>query len=124
VTNEITMLQDERRRHGRFNKRSSILYRRFEDIAKDKHAQRGELCDFSGGGARFLANQALDKGSQLILELEFVGWQEEGEEWTKTGNPSDIGRLKAIGAVMWCAKDASLPNRFEVGVSFTGRIRE
>ncbi len=124
MTNEIILLQDERRRHGRFDKRSSILYRRFEDIAKDKNAQRGKLCDFSGGGVRFLANQQLDKDSQLILELEFAGWQEDGEEWTRTGNPSDIGRLKAIGAVMWCAKDASQPNKYEVGVRFTGRIRD
>lgn len=123
MTNEITMLQDERRRHGRFSKRSSILYRRFEDIAKDKQAQRGELCDFSGGGVRFLANQALAKDSQLILELEFAGWQEDGEEWNQTGNPSDIGRLKAIGAVMWCAQDSSQTKKYEVGVRFTGRIR-
>jgi len=123
VTNEISMLQDERRRHGRFGKHSSLLYRRFEDIAKDKHAQRGELYDFSGGGVRFRANQALDKGSQLILELDFVGWQEDGDEWIQTGNPADLGRLKAIGEVMWCATDSSQPNKHEVGVRFTGRIR-
>jgi len=123
VTNEISMLQDERRRHGRFNKRSSILYRRFEDIAKDKQAQHGELCDFSGGGVRFLANQELAKDSQLILELEFSGWQEDGEEWTRTGDPSDIGSLKAIGAVMWSAPHDSQSNKYEVGVRFTGRIR-
>lgn len=123
MTNDITMLQDERRRHGRFDKRSSILYRRFEDIAKDKHAQRGELCDFSGGGVRFLANQELTKGSQLILELDFAGWQEDGEEWVKTGNPADLGKLKAIGEVMWCTKDSDQPTKYEAGVRFTGRIR-
>jgi len=123
VTNEITMLQDERRLHGRFHKRSTILYRRFEDIAQDKHAQRGELCDFSGGGVRFLANQELEKNSQLILELDFSGWQEDGEEWIQTGDPGDIGRLKAIGAVMWCAKESEQPAKYEVGVRFTGRIR-
>lgn len=123
MTNEINMLQDERRRHGRFDKRSTILYRRFEDIAKDKKAQRGELCDFSGGGVRFLANQQLDKNSQLILELDFSGWQDEGEDWIQTGNPADIGRLRAIGQVMWCAEDAAQPGRYEVGVRFTGRVR-
>jgi c-di-GMP-binding flagellar brake protein YcgR len=123
VTNEITMLQDERRRHDRLGKRLSILYRGFEDIAKDKHAQRGELCDFSGGGARFLANQELHKGSQLILELDFVGWQEDGEEWVQTGNPADLGKLKAIGEVMWCANTSDQPTKHEVGVRFTGRIR-
>ena len=116
------MLHDERRRHGRFDKRLTILYRRFEDIAKDKRAQRGELFDFSGGGARFLANQELEKNSQLILEVDFVGWQDDGEEWSQTGNPADVGRLKAIGAVMWCTKAASQPTKYEVGVRFTGRI--
>lgn len=123
MTNETTMLQDERRRHDRLGKRSSLLYRGFEDIAKDKHVQRGELCDFSGGGVRFLANQELNKGSQLILELDFVGWQEDGDEWTQTGDPADIGTLKAIGEVMWCSKNNAQPPRHEVGVRFTGRIR-
>ncbi len=123
MTKEISMLlEEERRRHGRFNKRQAILYRRFEDIAKDKHAMRGELCDFSGGGVRFLADQELYKNSQLILELDFPGWQDEGEEWTQTGNPSDIGRLKAIGTIMWCSRAEAQPTKFEVGVRFTGRI--
>ena len=123
MTNEITMLQDERRRHSRFDKRSFLLYRGFEDIAKDKHAQRGKLCDFSGGGVRFLANQELSKGNQLILELDFAGWQEDGEEWIQTGNPADLGKLKAIGEVMWCSQDTTQPTKYEVGVRFTGRIR-
>ena len=123
MTNEIGMLQEERRRHGRFNKRTTILYRRFEDISQNKRAQRGELCDFSGGGVRFLASQALEKHSQLILELDFVGWLEEGDEWVQTGDPGDISKLKAIGAVMWCTTAEEQPDKFEVGVSFTGRVR-
>lgn len=123
MTNEMAMLQDERRRHDRFARRLFILYRGFEDIDKDKHAQRGELCDFSGGGVRFLANQELTKGSQLILELDFAGWQEDGDEWVQTGNQADLGKLKAIGEVMWCAQESAQPTRHEVGVRFTGRIR-
>lgn len=123
MTNEIAMLQDERRRHDRFHKRATILYRGFEDIAKDKHAQRGELLDFSGGGARFLANQEVEKNCQLILELDFIGWQEDGEEWTQTGDPGDISKLRAIGAVMWCTQDETQPTKYEVGVRFTGRVR-
>lgn len=118
------MLQDERRQHGRFSRRATIHYRRFEDIAKDTNAQLGKLCDFSGGGARFLASQAIDKGTQIILELDFTGWTEDGDEWTQTGDPGDIGRLKAIGAVMWCTKnDSTQPERYEIGVRFTGRVR-
>jgi len=123
VTNEITMLHDERRRHDRFHRSSSISYRRFEDITKDAHAQRGNLCDFSGGGVRFLANQAIAKGTQIILELEFTGWVEDDDEWTNTGNPADVGTLKAIGEVMWCAGDTAQPGKHEIGVRFTGRIR-
>lgn len=123
MTNEITMLQDERRQHDRFRRRSAISYRRFEDITKNTHAQRGHLCDFSGGGARFLANQAITKGTQIILELEFTGWVEDDDEWTQTGDPGDIGVLKAIGAVMWCANDSAQPGKYEIGVRFTGRVR-
>lgn len=117
------MLQDERRQHDRLHRRSNISYRRFEDIAKNTHAQRGNLCDYSGGGVRFLANQAIDKGTQIILELEFAGWVEDGDEWTPTGDPGDIGILKAIGSVMWCAKDSAQPAKYEIGVRFTGRVR-
>ena len=123
MTNEIAMLQEERRRHERFHKRSTIFYRGFEDIAKDKRAQRGTLLDFSGGGARFLANQELEKNSQVIIELDFTGWIEEGDEWIQTGDPADVSKLKAIGAIMWCTKDESEPDKYEVGVRFTGRIR-
>ena len=123
MINENTMLHDERRRHFRFDKRSFILYRSFEEIAKDKHAQNGELLDFSGGGVRFLANQELRKGCQLILELNFPGWQAEAEEWVQTGEPSDVGKLQAIGEVMWCTIDTCQPTKYEVGVRFTGRIK-
>ncbi len=123
MSDEIDMLQDERRRHIRFGKHTPIIYRRFEDLAQDAHVQHGELRDFSGGGVRFLAGQALEKNSQLILELDFPGWQEEGDDWIQTGDPADIGRLRAIGAVMWCARDAGADDKYEIGVRFTGRIR-
>ena len=123
VTNEISLFQDERRRHIRFDKRFIIFYRGLEDIARDQVDRHAELLDFSGGGARFLAIQELETGSQLILELDFSGWQEDGEEWIKTDDPGDIGSLKAIGEVMWCSKNSLQPGMYEVGVRFTGRIR-
>lgn len=112
----------ERRNYERLARKSVLHYRNLEDLRSDHH-QTAELCDFSGGGIRFLTSSTLEKNIQLIIELSFTGWREEKDEWINTGSDQDIGRLKAIGAVMWCAPSTETPAMFEVGVRFTGRVR-
>lgn len=112
----------ERRNYERLARKSVLRYRNLEDISTDHH-HTAELCDLGGGGIRFLTKNTLEKNIQLIIELSFTGWREENDEWINTGNDRDIGLLKAIGAVMWCAHSTEAPDMFEVGVRFTGRVR-
>lgn len=114
---------DERRQHYRLNHSSTIRYQHLHTLAEHNNTQHAELCDFSGGGLRFLTKERLAKNEQLIVELHFSGWQENGDDWVKTGNESDVGYLKAIGAVMWCAEDESKAGTYEIGLRFTGRVR-
>ncbi len=115
----------ERRSHERLPKEAVISYRLFEELPLSNSSRRGQLCDFSGGGVRFLAAEPFVKGTQLVLELTFKGWRAAAQNWLWTGNNSDEGILKALGAVMWCA---STPDNeqfeFEVGVRFTGRLHD
>lgn len=123
VTDEQTLLPDERRCYERLGKKSTIRYRHLEDLTSEGQERHGILCDFSGGGLRFIAEEILSKNMQLSLELKFPGWLAQGEEWVQTGNKSDIGTLKAIGRVMWCSECEDCKGKFETGVRFTGRIR-
>ncbi len=113
----------ERRSHERLPKEAVISYCLFEELPLSDSSRQGQLCDFSGGGVRFLAAEPFVKGTQLVLELTFKGWQAAAQNWLWTGNNSDEGILKALGAVMWCA---STPDneQFELGVRFTGRLHD
>ncbi len=113
----------ERRNYERLTRKSVLRYRNLEDIRTDHHDETAELCDFGGGGIRYLTPNTLKKNIQIIIELSFTGWREEDDEWIHTGSDQDVGLLKAIGAVMWCARSAGSPDMNEVGVRFTGRVR-
>ena len=123
MIDEHKAFNDERRAHERLETKSVIRYRRFDDLANKNMDRSAELCDFSGGGARFVAAEKFSKNEQLILMLEFPGWSADGDEWVRTGENGDVGRLQAIGAVMWCAENKERPGSYEVGVRFTGRVR-
>ena len=123
MTTSMNELFKERRSHERLPKEAVISYCLFEELPLSASRRQGKLCDFSGGGVRFLAAESLTKGTQLVLELTFKGWQAADQNWLWTGNNSDEGILKALGAVMWCA---STPDKeqFELGVRFTGRLHD
>ncbi len=113
----------ERRSHERLPKEAVISYCLFEELPLSASRRQGKLCDFSGGGVRFLAAEPFTKGTQLVLELTFKGWRAADQNWLWTGNNTDAGILKALGAVMWCA---STPDKeqFELGVRFTGCLHD
>ncbi len=123
MTTSMNEFFKERRSHERLPREAVISYCLFEELPLSASRRQGELCDFSGGGVRFLAAESLTKGTQLVLELTFKGWQAAEQNWLWTGNDSDEGILKALGDVMWCA---ATPNKeqFEVGVRFTGRLHD
>jgi len=115
--------REERRRYERLARDFTIHYRPLEDMAGAEADRRARMCDFSGGGVRFLADRPLAKRQQLLVRIEFSGWRDEGGEWVRTGDANDVGVLKAIGSVMWCAPSDELAGHYEVGLMFTGRMR-
>ncbi len=123
MTNRQTLHNEERRNHERLIRKSSLSYRTIDDLSKNDLEHSAELCDFSGGGVRFISNQALKKNTQLVLNLTFPGWTDHQDTWVPTGNTEDISELNAIGAVMWCSEDKNKLGQFEIGVHFTGRIK-
>ena len=113
---------DDRRQHLRLDRASVMRYQPLQNIAGQGGMKQAELCDFSGGGIRFLAPEPLIKNEQFVIELHFCGWQEKDDEWIRTGNDHDVGCLNAIGAVMWCFEKKETPGTYEVGLRFTGRV--
>ncbi len=115
---------EERRRHERLAAEFKIHYSLLEDLDAPGGERSAEMCDFSGGGVRFLCDSLLDKQSQLLIRIEFMGWKDEGGEWIRTGSKDDVGVLKALGRVMWCAASEQRHGFYEAGVMFTGRMTE
>jgi hypothetical protein len=112
---------DEKRSYERLPRNTAIVYRRMDELVDENSGHSAQLCDFSGGGARFLTDESLAKNAQLVLHLEFSGWRNNNDELVWTGGASDIGRLKAIGVVMWCAA-ADKAGLHEIGIRFVGRV--
>ncbi|MCK5322494.1 MAG: PilZ domain-containing protein [Desulfobulbaceae bacterium] len=112
----------EKRKYERLDKKFKISYCQQEDLSNHVPNLEGELLDIGGGGIRFLAGESIKKNSQLVIRLEFSGWKVDKDEWTATGNSKDHGLLKVIGNVMWSVESRTEPGKYEVGVSFSGRI--
>ncbi len=119
-----TEQDDERRQHLRIDRTSTIRYQPIQNLANQADMKSGELCDFSGGGIRFLASEPVSKNEQLVIELHFKGWHENGDDWVRTGNDDDVGQLNAVGAVMWCSEKEEPAGTYEIGLRFTGRVRK
>ena len=122
--NSTVLDDDDRRQHHRIDSGSTMRYQSLQGLADQTKMTVAELCDFSGGGIRFLAPELLAKNEQLIIELNFIGWQEKDDNWIRTGDANDVGQLNAIGAVMWCSAENNPPGTYEIGLRFTGRVRQ
>lgn len=119
----VAAQEDERRQHSRLDRASTIRYQPLQNLAAQDKMRPAVLCDFGGGGIRFLTDERLQKNEQLVIELHFSGWREKDDDWTRTGNDNDVGNLNAIGAVMWCSESNESSGKFEIGLRFTGRLR-
>ncbi len=113
----------ERRTYERLDRDFKISYRDLEDLSSDWLNKDGKLLDIGGGGLRFLASEKVRENSQLVMEIEFSGWQVDEDEWNPTGNSDDSGNLKVIAKVMWSVESRNEPGEFEIGVCFSGRIQ-
>ncbi len=117
-------LSDDRRQHERLERSFTIQYRRLEDLSvpgvEDIEA---EIVDIGGGGLCFLSDDPIEISTQLVLVLEFSGWLADMDEWVITRKSEDVGVLKVVGMVVRVAVNKAQPDKFEIGVRFTGRIR-
>ena len=114
---------EERRREERVAKNLVVRFTRLEDLLSDVPYRDGELLDISGGGLCFLTDDALPLGSQLVMVLEFPGWQAVADgKWVATKVEEDVGVLRAVGMVSWVAISRTTPDKYETGVCFSGRV--
>lgn len=115
---------EERRQHERLEKSFTIYYRRLEDLSLTEMPDvEAEIVDIGGGGLCFLNDEPLEISTQLVITLEFSGWLADMDEWVITRSPSDVGVLKVVGMVVRVAVSKIHPDKFEIGVRFTGRVR-
>lgn len=122
----LLAINKERRQHERLEKRFTIYYRRLEDLSfPDEEVPdiEAEIVDIGGGGLCFLSDSPLEISSQLVILLEFSGWLADMDEWIITHNSSDVGLLRVVGMVVRVAVSETFPDKFEIGVRFTGRVR-
>ena len=113
----------ERRQEERVAKNLFVRFTRLEDLQADVPCRDGQLLDISGGGLCFLAEEALPLGSQLVMVLEFPGWQATADgKWIATKVEEDVGVLRVVGMVSWVGVCRAAPDRYETGVCFSGMI--
>ncbi len=112
----------ERRQHDRVSKNLTVRYTKLEDLVKDIPFQEGELVDMGGGGLCFQASEPVNLGSQLVVVLEFPGWQAAGGKWVATKAEEDVGVLQVIGMVVWVAASREKPGCYDIGLRFSGMV--
>ncbi len=115
---------EERRQHERLPKDVDIHYGAFKDLSEIVIDQEGKLLDIGAGGICFLAKKHIEVATQIMLVLEFPGWQEGVADWQASSNDSDIGVLKVVGMVVRCLPSSLEPGLYEVGVCFCGRMKK
>jgi len=112
----------DRRMHERLLRSFRMRYGLMEDLSSRLADKDAELLDIGGGGIRFLTEERLSSGSQLMVELEIPGWQVTDGDWTSTSNREDVGKLQVIGIVAWVASSISKAGCYEVGLRFIGQL--
>jgi hypothetical protein len=112
----------ERRQHERVEKRLAVFYTELEKLAQGPPDRGGELIDLGGGGLCFQTSETFPLGTQLVLTLQFPGWQEKAGKWIATKKEDDFGVLSVIGMVVWIAVSEGDPELFDIGVCFSGIV--
>jgi len=111
----------ERRRYDRLEKEFAFRYTVFDDLAHATLEEKGLILDIGGGGLRFLSSQRWIKNEQLLMKLDFEGWQIDDSGNVTIQSRGDCTSMLIIGSVMWSAETAQ-EDQFEVGIRFTARM--
>lgn len=118
----LSYLQD-RRKHERLPRNFRMRIGILEDLSLLQADKDVELIDIGGGGLRFLTDERLAKGSQLLIDLTIPGWHVTEGDWKATANREDIAKLQVIGIVRWVAPSNRKAGCYEIGIRFTGQVR-
>ncbi|HIJ78679.1 MAG: PilZ domain-containing protein [Desulfobulbaceae bacterium] len=114
---------EDRRQHERCPKNLAIRYVPLEDLMRKASRRKdGELLDIAAGGLCFLTDETLALGSQLVVVLEFPGWLAQDGQWIATKQEEDKGVLQVVGMVVWVAVSQTYPDKYEIGLQFSGII--
>ena len=111
------------RRHERLPRSFTLRYDLLDDLSKCQASKSALLLDIGGGGIRFLTDEHLDNGSQLVIELEIPGWEIVDGDWIPSSNRLNIGKLQVVGKVVWTTPSSSQVGFYETGLRFTGQLR-
>lgn len=114
---------EENRKYERIEKNLAIRYGILEDFARNSFDMEGELLDIGAGGLHFLASEAIEISTPLVMQLEFPGWLAFEDKWIATKNDKDLGILQVIGMVVWVSVSHEYSDKFDIGISFSGVIR-
>ena len=104
-------------------KNFKMRYSLADEVFDTDFTSKGEIIDISAGGVRFLSPDELTKNTQLVILLQFQGWNVQDENWFQTGDRNDHGELAVIGVVMWSDTSRNKAGCYEVGVRFAGRMQ-
>jgi len=111
----------ERRRFDRLEKEFAFRYTVFEDLAHATLEEKGLILDIGGGGLRFLSSRRWMKNEQLLMKLDFEGWQIDDAGNVSIQSCGDCTSMLVIGSVMWSTETAQ-EDQFEIGIRFTARM--
>ncbi|MBU4262853.1 MAG: PilZ domain-containing protein [Proteobacteria bacterium] len=111
----------ERRRYDRLEKEFAFRYTVIDDLTDATLDEMGLILDISGGGLRFLSSRRWRKNEQLLMKLDFEGWQIDDSGNVTIQYSGDCTSMLVIGAVMWSAETAQ-EDQFEIGIRFTARM--
>lgn len=111
----------ERRRYDRLEKEFVFRYAVIDDLTNATLAETGLILDIGGGGLRFLSSRRWRKNEQLLMKLDFEGWQIDESGNVTIRSSAESTSMLVIGAVMWSAETAQ-EDQFEIGIRFTARM--
>lgn len=114
---------EENRKYERIEKNLTVRYGILEDFAKSSFDMEGELLDIGAGGLHFLAPESIEISTPLVMQLEFPGWLAFEDKWIATKDDKDLGILQVIGMVVWVSVSREYPEKFDIGISFSGVLR-
>ena len=90
----------ERRRYERLEKEFAFRYTVIDDLTDATLDETGLILDIGGGGLRFLSSQQWRKNDQLLMKLDFEGWQIDDTGNVTIQSCADSTSMLVIGTVI------------------------